>query len=36
MSKKLKDVRFAKASDVMQKNVVFVEGKARWPTPSRP
>ena len=29
MSKKsLKDVRFAKASDVMQKNVVFVEGKA--------
>ena len=29
MSKKsLKDVRFAKASDVMKKNVVFVEGKA--------
>ncbi len=29
MSKKsLKDVRFAKASDVMHKNVVFVEGKA--------
>ncbi|MGB2869581.1 MAG: CBS domain-containing protein [Bacteroidota bacterium] len=29
MSKKsLKDVRFAKASDVMKKSVVFVEGKA--------
>jgi|SRR3990172_679476 len=29
MSKKsLKDVRFAKASDVMHKNVVFVEGKS--------